>query len=376
MKQYIEKLQKLKESQNYRTLLDTGTEQLLDLCSNDYLGINANTKMQEIFWDEFATKQSFSSCSSRLLSKSLEQHQFLETEIADAFNKEASLLFNSGYHANVGILPAISSNKDLIIADKLIHASLIDGARLSQADFMRYKHLDYAHLESLLKKYRNSYNQVFIVSESIFSMDGDIADLHKLVELKQKYNCLLYVDEAHALGVRGINGLGCAEEQNCIPDVDYIVGTMGKAIASIGAFVVCTQLFKDYLINYSRSFIFSTALPPINVAWSRFVFQNIASMKTERQNLKQLSLAFADMLNIKSDSHIIPFIIGSNADAIETSLKLKNQGFNVLPVRYPTVPKNTSRLRFSLSANVNIEQLKPIKELIQGATFAQNISKA
>jgi 8-amino-7-oxononanoate synthase len=378
MQQYSDNLQKLKENQNYRTLPDASTLQLLDLCSNDYLGINANAKMQEIFWNEVTSKQSFSSCSSRLLGKSLEQHKSLETEIADAFNSEACLLFNSGYHANSGILPALASDKDLIITDKLIHASIIDGAKLSRADFMRYRHLDYNHLENLIKKYRSNYNQVFIVSESIFSMDGDIADLHKLIELKQKYNCLLYIDEAHALGVCGINGLGCAEEQNCVSDVDFIVGTMGKAMASMGAFVVFKQVFKDYLINYSRPFIYSTALPPVNVAWSRFVFQNLTTMKTERQRLKQLSYEFATMLNIKSESHIIPFVIGSNAKAIEKSLLLKQHGFNALPVRYPTVPINTARLRFSLSANMKIEQLKPIMNLLEVATLNStlNIAKA
>ena len=378
MQQYTDILQNLKESNNYRTLPDTDTLQLIDLCSNDYMGINANTKMQETFWREVAKKHSFGSCSSRLLSKNLEQHQLLETEIADAFHKESCLLFNSGYHANAGILPALASDKDLILADKLVHASIIDGAKLGKADFMRYRHLDYNHLENLLKKHRSNYNRVFIVSESIFSMDGDKADLRKLIELKQKYNGLLYVDEAHALGVRGNKGLGCAEEQNCVSDVDFIVGTMGKAWASMGAFVVCSQVFKDVLINFSRPFIYSTALPPINVAWSRFVFQNLIEMNTERQYLKRLSREFASMLNIQSESHIIPYVIGLNAEAIEKSLLLKGHGFNALPVRYPTVPVNTARLRFSLSASMKMEQLIPIKDLLRITTLnpAHSFAKA
>lgn len=369
MQHYSDILQKLKENNNYRTLPDTGTMRLIDLCSNDYMGISLNVKMQEIFWEEVVEKHSFGSCSSRLLSKNLEQHQLLETEIADTFHSESCLLFNSGYHANVGILSVLASDKDLILADKLIHASIIDGAKLGKADFMRYRHLDYTHLENLLKKYRSSYHRVFIASESIFSMDGDIADLHKLIELKQKYNGLLYIDEAHALGVRGNKGLGCVEEQSCVSEVDFIVGTMGKSWASMGAFVVCNQVFKDYLINFSRPFIYSTALPPLNVAWSRFVFQNLMVMNAERQYLKQLSHEFATMLNVQSGSHIIPFVIGSNAHAIEKSQLLKQHGFNALPVRYPTVPINTARLRFSLSANMKLEQLKAIKYLLEVITL-------
>lgn len=378
MQQYIDTLQKLKESDNYRSLPDVGTLQLFDLCSNDYMGIGSNVKMQEIFWKEVAVKHSFGSCSSRLLGKTLEQHELLETEIADVFLKESCLLFNSGFHANAGILPALASDKDLILADKLVHASIIDGAKLGKADFMRYRHLDYNHLEALLKKHRGNYQRVFIVSESIFSMDGDVADLHKLIELKQEYNGLLYLDEAHALGVRGNKGLGCAEEQNCLSDLDFIVGTMGKAWASMGAFVVCKQVFKETLINFSRPFIYSTALPPINVAWSRFVFQNLIGMNAERQYLKRLSREFAGMLNIQSESHIIPFVIGSNAEAIAKSMLLKEYGFNALPVRYPTVPVNTARLRFSLSASMKMEQLLPIQNLlgIASGNYTQNFGKA
>ncbi len=365
MEQYITSLQKLKGQQNYRSLPHKDTLQLLDLCSNDYLGINANNDLQAVFFEEFRAMFTFSACSSRLLSKSLEPHAQLEGDIAHAYKAEACLLFNSGYHANLGTLSAIATGNDLIIADKLIHASIIDGAKLSAAVFMRYRHLDYNHLEALLKKHRNKYSKVFIVSESIFSMVGDIAGLHQLIELKIRYNCLLYIDEAHALGVRGKNGLGCTEEMDCISDIDFIVGTMGKAMASVGAFVVCNQIFKDFLVNYSRPFIFSTALPPINVAWSRYIFQKLPAMELQRQKLHKLAIWFASKLKIEAKSHIVPFILGSNANAVEKSLLLKKHGFNVLPVRCPTVPQNTARLRFSLNASLNTGQLKPIITLLQ-----------
>jgi 8-amino-7-oxononanoate synthase len=364
MEQYITNLHKLKENQNYRSLPHKDTLQLLDLCSNDYLGINTNNDLQTAFFQENKETFAFSSCSSRLLSKNLEPHLELEGDIASAYKAEACLLFNSGYHANLGILSAIATNNDLIIADKLVHASIIDGSRLSTAGFMRHKHLDYNHLEVLLKKYRNKYNKVFIVSESIFSMDGDIAGLYQLIELKNKYNCQLYIDEAHALGVRGKNGLGYAEELDCISDIEFIVGTLGKAMASVGAFVVCNQIVKDFLINHSRPFIFSTALPPINIAWSRYIFQELPKMGFQRQKLHKLASQFSAMLNLKATSHIIPFMLGSNTNAVKKSLELKKHGFNILPIRYPTVPQNTARLRFSLNASLNIEQLKPIRTLL------------
>lgn len=368
MNKYNTRLQELKESNNYRQLPVNETIHLIDLCSNDYLGINANAHLRAEFLREFNMDYAFSSTSSRLLSKSLEQHLLLEKTIAESYNTEAALLFNSGYHANVGMLSALPDSKDLIIADKLIHASVIDGAKLSSADFMRYKHLNHEHLKFLLEKYRNSYDKVFIVSESIFSMDGDVANILELIELKNKYNCYLYIDEAHALGVCGKQGLGCVEELDCIANVDFIVGTMGKAMASVGAFVTCQQVFVDYLINHSRAFIFSTALPPINAAWSTFIFQKMKDMNAQRKRLQKLSSDFTAMLNVQADSHIIPFVIGTNAEAIAASQLLKQNGFNVLPIRYPTVPKSTARLRFSLSANMELESLKSIQSILATKT--------
>lgn len=364
MDRFHEQLETLKSGSNYRQLPPTETMGLFDLCSNDYLGINADKALRRDFLENHNHNFEFGSGSSRLLSKSMEQHVHFEQCIAAAYQKEAALVFNSGYHANVGLISALPGKRDLIIADKLIHASVIDGAKLSQADFKRYRHLSYSHLDEILTKYRHEYEHVFIISESIFSMDGDVADIQKLVAIKERHDCWLYIDEAHALGIRGAYGLGCVEEQNCTPSVDFIVGTMGKAMGSMGAFVACKQLFKDYLINHSRAFIFSTALPPVSIAWSRFVFEKMQLMSREREHLAQLSRQFAKSLGVQSDSHIIPFIIGSNDNALQQSEALKKQGYNVLPVRYPTVPKGTARLRFSLSANMNLEHLEPIQKLL------------
>lgn len=361
---YTDKLEELQAAGNFRSFPYTDAS-ILELSSNDYLGLNNDETLYADFLKEFNAKQyKLSACSSRLLSGNVPEYAQLENLISSAYQAEACLLYNSGYHANMGILSAIAGKKDLIIADKLVHASIIDGVRLSDATVMRYKHLDYKHLENLLEKNRTDYENIFIVSESIFSMDGDMADLKKMVELKKKYNCYLYIDEAHAIGVRGKNGLGCVEEANLIPEFDFIIATFGKALASVGAFVVCSQVFKDYLINFSRTIIFTTALPPINIAWTSFLFQRLPEFSNRRENLSKLSKEFAELMQLKSDSHIIPLIIGENKDAIAASQKLKAKGFNVLPIRYPTVPKGTARLRFSLGADMKIEDLKEIKEIL------------
>ena len=359
-------LEMLEREHNYRSLPQNNSETLLDLCSNDYLGLNSDKGLYDSFLRDFEQHAyKFSASSSRLLSGNLIEHTLLEQQIAESHQREAALLFNSGYHANVGIISALTSKQDLIVADKLVHASIIDGTKLSSATTLRFRHLDYNHLELILQKNRNNFENVFIISESIFSMDGDIADLQKLVELKQKYNCMLYIDEAHAVGVRGNNGLGCADESNLISKIDFIVATFGKALASVGAYVVCDTLFRKFLINHSRTFIFTTALPPINLAWTKMVFAKLPELNHKREALKNLGIQFAKLLNVGSQSHIVPYIIGSNSAAIAKSQMLKANGFNVLPIRYPTVPKETARLRFSLNANMDINQLIPIKKLLE-----------
>ncbi len=362
---YTKELEKLESQGNYRQLHHEEPG-LLDLCSNDYLGLNHNEEVFNHFMDNVWSKDlRFSSSASRLLSINSGLHNKLEQLIAAAYQQEAALLFNSGYHANVGLLASLAGKNDLIIADKYVHASIIDGAQLSRADFIRYTHLDYKHLEKLLKNKRKNYDQVFIVSESIFSMDGDIADIQKIAEIKNRHNCLLYIDEAHGLGVRGKNGLGCIEEQDSLNEVDIFVGPLGKAMASVGAFVTCRKTIKEYLINSARPFIFSTALPPINIAWTMHVFKLLPHLNSQRDHLSAISVEFSHLLGTKPESHIIPYITGENKTAIKLSQKLKEEGFNALPVRYPTVPKGTARLRFSLGAHLQLGELKPSIEIIK-----------
>lgn len=380
LEKYIHKLEKIKESGNYRQLRniqhngflihDDGRE-MLNLSSNDYLGLSTYPKLLEDFYAQTDVKAlPYSAVSSRLLSGNHEYYGMLENDLCDWYGKEAALVFSSGYHANIGILPALTGKRDLIVADKLVHASMIDGLRLSEAEMLRYKHLDMEHLRSILVQHREQYDRVFIVTESIFSMDGDVADLLELCEIKKEFDAFLYVDEAHAVGVRGTNGLGCCEEQACIEDIDFIVGTFGKAFASVGAFVVCSELFRDYLVNTQRSLIFTTALPPVNVAWTRFVLNRMSDFYELRLKLGKTAEKLREVLvqkgfETRGSSHIVPFICGSNESSVEMAELLRDNGFFALPVRYPTVPKNEARIRFSLNAAIPDEDYECLFDFLE-----------
>lgn len=377
---YTKKLDIIKEAGNYRILrniehngflIHADGREMLNLSSNDYLGLSSNPRLIEEFRAETDVMGlAYSAASSRLLSGNHQYYKMLEDDLADLYDKEAALVFNSGYHANIGILPALTSKHDLIIADKLVHASIIDGLRLSEAQMLRYRHLDYEQLQSILSQHREEYENVFIVTESIFSMDGDVADLQQLCEIKKEFDAFLYVDEAHAIGVRGTNGLGCCEEQACTEDIDFIVGTFGKAFASMGAFVVCEEIFREYLINTQRSLIFTTALPPINVAWTRFILNRMPDFYDLRVKLADVSDRLREVLvekgfETRGSSHIVPMVCGSNENSMEMAELLQDNGFFALPVRYPTVPKNEARIRFSLNASIPMEDYECLFEFLE-----------
>ena len=340
---------------------------MLNLSSNDYLGLSSDLALREEFL-EGLTAATFlpTSSSSRLLTGNFAACRHLEDELARLLGTEAVLTFNSGYHANTGILPAVSDAHTLILADKLVHASLIDGIRLSAARCVRYRHGDLAQLARLLREQAAAYRQVIVVTESIFSMDGDCADLQALVRMKQQYdNVLLYVDEAHAFGVRGERGLGCAEEQGCIRDIDFLVGTFGKAAASVGAYVACRQVVSDYLVNRMRPLIFSTALPPVCVEWTLFVVRRLPAMAARREHLWRMGALLRRALQDKgyscpSQSHIVPLIIGPSPATVAQAEQLQQQGFYALPVRPPTVPEGTSRIRLSLTAEVSLQEVEAL----------------
>ena len=319
---------------------------MLNLSSNDYLGLAADTDLRSEFLGTL-TPETFipSSSSSRLLTGNFPVHDELE---------------------DTGILPAVADADTLVLADKLVHASLIDGLKLGTARYLRYRHNDLNHLERMLHEYAPTRKRTLIVTESIFSMDGDEAPLGQLAALKRRYpGTLLYVDEAHAFGLRGKRGLGCAEEQGVIPDIDFLVGTFGKAAASEGAFVVCGRTARELLVNRMRPFIFTTALPPVSVAWTLFVLRRLVKMDKRRKRLAELSTRLHRALHEwgvpdLSSSHIVPLIVGESAETVLKAEALQRHGFYLTAVRPPTVPEGTSRLRLSLRADMTDEEMESL----------------
>lgn len=335
------------------------SQQLINFSSNDYLGLASNRKLQEEFFKHVGVskKNWMSSSSSRSLTGTSLSHTELENCIAQSYKKTGALLFNSGYHANTGILPALTDKNDLVLADKLVHASLIDGLALGQASYKRFAHNNMTHLEQLLTKFSDQFETIWIVTESVFSMDGDIAPLPELVRLKKKFNAFLYVDEAHAVGSLGHQGLGLAVEQNLDHEMDLIVATFGKSLAGYGGFVTGEQVLIDAMINFSRSWLFSTALPPINIDWNLFIWRQIANFSTQRQQLQKLTVLFKQQLNhaqqvYLGETYIVPLLKSGNQTVVSFAKSLSNQGILALPIRSPTVVNGTERIRFSLTANM------------------------
>ena len=374
MDAFKQQLEQLRAQNQYRSIPDLvhqgryitrENRKMLNMSSNDYLGLASNENLRQSFLQQYGDNfPSFTSSSSRLLTGNFPVYTDLEQLIAQCFQRESALLFNSGYHANLGILPALTTTKSLILADKLVHASMIDGIRLSQCEFFRYRHNDYEHLKSLLEKNARKFDRTFIVTESVFSMDGDVVDLNYLVQLKKQFpNTYLYVDEAHAIGVYGKNGLGIAERANVIADIDLLVGTFGKALASMGAYVVCDQILKECLINQMRPLIFSTSLPPFNVAWTHFIFERLPQFSKERTHLELLSAFLRQEVEhrtqiMPSQTCIVPYILGENEATLAKAKALQEQGYYCLPIRPPTVPKGTSRIRLSLTADMTMDEVK------------------
>ena len=379
---YAIKLDELKQHGNLRQFrsnrqhgryIEINQQHMLNLSSNDYLGLAADLQLREQFFDETPSDQRImSASSSRLLTGNFPAYEALEARLSQAFQGRAALLFNSGYHMNIGILPALCDAKTLILADKLVHASIIDGIRLSSAKYVRYRHNDLEHLRQLLQKYHvdENFNRIVVVTESIFSMDGDETHLAELVRIKQQFNkVMLYVDEAHAIGVRGEHGLGCAEQHGVIDEIDFLVGTFGKALASIGGYLICHPIIRDYLINSMRPLIFSTAQPPICMAWSDFILQKVFTLQQSRQHLQQISHYLKQAVQAKgfdcpSTSQIVPIILGESQKTVNKAQALQQAGFYIMPVRPPTVPQHGSRLRICLNRQVNTDDLDQLIALL------------
>lgn len=330
-----------------------GPEQsLVDLSSNDYLSLSNHPALKQAAMraiEETGTGAG----GSRLMSGDLCLHHELESRVAEFKGKPAALVFNSGYQANVGLMAALCEKGDAIFCDRLSHASLLDGARLSGARLFRFQHNDVDHLASLLKKHGPQCGTCLVATESVFSMDGDLAPLKAMAHLKQSFPFTWLVDEAHATGLFGENGSGCVAQQGVTDAVDLVMGTFSKALGSFGAYVACSERVKSWLINTCRSFIYSTALPPGVIA------ANLAALDivTQEPLRRDQVLVRADNLRsrlqalgwqVLGDTQILPVITGTADKAVILSQTLEEAGFRCAPVRPPTVPQGQARVRISL----------------------------
>ncbi len=358
-------LRQLRDEGNFREIPNFTKSGVLDFSTNDYMGLGADEALQERFFaDTAAKKVPMTSSAARLLASRQIEYANLEVFLRILYangrgDDTGVLMFNSGYHVNTGMIPAIAAHGTYIIADKLVHASIIDGIILSRAPYSRFPHNDFERLERMVDRKASEYESILIVVESVYSMDGDSVDIEQLIALKRRYpNVMLYVDEAHAFGVLGPRGLGLAASSSAPSMIDVVVGTFGKAAASMGAFAVVSREMRDYLVNTSRSFIFSTAIPPMQAAWTRFTLGTLVRMDRERERLAHLGARMREVIHKYSPvevvrSHIQPLIIGNSREAVELSRKLYYvYGIKALPIRKPTVPAGTERLRFSLNASM------------------------
>jgi len=356
-------------------LIEVGGKTCVDFCSNDYLGY-ANSEITKAGAEAALEKWGTGAGASRLISGNLSVFSELEKVIAEWKQTESALVFASGYMANVGAISALLDENDTVVLDRLAHASLIDGARLSKAKLKVFPHNDVKRLDKILKNI--STGKKLVATESVFSMDGDKAPLSDLVDCCKKNNALLLVDEAHALGVYG-NGKGCVPEAGLSDEVDIVIGTLSKAIGSQGGFAAGGKNLKEFLVNNSRSFIYSTGLSPAAAGAALAAFINLKSelsridrlwynIKTFRKkcctgasHVKKYSTGFLPV-NIIGDGPICPVIIGEAQNAVALSENLFDKGFLVPAIRPPTVPKGTSRLRITISADHTEEQLNSLAE--------------
>lgn len=372
---YEKELRSLRDAGALRTLPTPPDGRAVNLSSNDYMGIGDRDDLLGEFLGQYTPRTgSMSASSSRLLTGNHGEYAKLEQTLTDLYGGRPALVFNCGYHANAGVLPALADKGDLVVADKLAHASIIDGMRLCAASgtrTMRFNHNDTGHLRRILESRSDGGGRTFVVVESIYSMDGDLAPLAELAELRRRYGFWLYVDEAHGVGARGPGGAGVAAEMDILGDVDILIGTCGKALASAGAWVVTTEAVRQWLINKCRTLIFTTGMPPIGMAWTDFVVRRLATMDTERRHLAELGRWLTSQLGRDEPqggaTHIVPYICGENDAALRLSQQLRDGGFLALPIRHPTVPQGQARLRLSLKANMKKEELTPLVGILEKA---------
>jgi 8-amino-7-oxononanoate synthase len=344
----------------------------LNLCSNDYLGLSTDPRLKTALLAAVAKTDSLGSTGSRLLSGNSPEWEDLESDFASFAGTEAALYFGSGYAANVGLLSSILRPGDLVFSDALNHASLVDGIRLSGAEKVIYPHVDLGALSRALQQRRDWRVPKVIVTETLFSMDGDCAPLDDLLQLAEDHDAELIVDEAHATGVRGPQGRGLAAERGLERRMFAITHTCGKALASAGAFVCGGYQLKEFLINRARTFIFTTAMPPYFAGQIRAALDLACQMDSERLHLQKLANRLhedmgADLQPGSAPSHITSIVLGSNEKALYVAERLQASGFDARAIRPPTVPAGTARIRLSLTCKLTLEDVSRLAVAIRGA---------
>ena len=341
---------------------------VVSMCSNNYLGLADHPDLIRAA-AKAAVDFGVGAGSSRLVSGTMEPHCELEKKLAQFKGAQECLLFNSGYQANVGVLSSIARKDDVIYSDELNHASIIDGTRLSKADVEVYQHLNTSVLEKMMER-REDVGRKIIVTDSVFSMDGDTAPMSDLVELKKRHGAILIIDEAHATGVVGPGGAGLAASMGLENDVDMIVGTLGKALGGFGAFVTGRSGMIDWLTNTARSFIYTTALPPTVAATSLAALELIEREPERVENLKRNAAYFSGALGDAgvdvnhTEIPIIPLVIGEADEALDVANRLFEEGIFCGAIRPPSVPVGSSRLRLTIMATHTREQLDRAVEAI------------
>ena len=378
MKYISDELERIEKSGLYRELnivesaqgthLEIKGKTYLSFCSNNYLGLANNPLVIKAVKDAVG-KYGWGAGASRLVSGNMRLHEVLEGEISKFKGKEASIVFPTGYMANIGTISSLVSKGDLVICDKLNHASIIDGCRLSGAGFRVYPHCDMKKLENILKK-ATQYSRKLIVTDTVFSMDGDIAPLPDIVRIAHKYKAMVMADEAHGTGVFGKRGGGVVEHFNLSKKVDIVMGTLSKAVGSLGGYVSGDEDLINFLRNKARPFMYTTALPPAvcaaSIAGIKLIRKNPSPRKSLWNNVRYLKEKL-DLLNfnlIPSDSPIIPILIGDAKKAVDVSKLLYKKGILIPAIRPPTVPARSSRLRMTVMSTHTRKDLERLLEVL------------
>ena len=373
----IRELDSLREQLQFRTL---AIIRGVDLSSNDYLGLAHDPRLKRALAEAVARASAVGATGSRLLSGNSREWDELEHDFAEFAGTEAALYFGSGYAANLGLLTSVLRPRDIVFSDALNHASLIDGIRLSGARKVIYPHGDLQFLENALREHAKDEGSKLIVTESVFSMEGDVAPIDALLTLAGKYRAEIVLDEAHATGTCGPHGRGIAAAHGCERSILATVHTCGKALASCGAFVCGSRTLKEYLVNRARTFIFSTAMAPYIAGQIRAAVKLAWEAEANRNHLARIASLLRAKLSAhgfdcgSSTTHIVPVMLGTNEMALHVASELQRAGFGVKAIRPPTVPAGTTRILLSLTSRITVEEIHRLADAFDEARNSPHLA--